>query len=63
MIGFMIFLSFFFILSANQKTSIDTLAIPKLDLRDGTFTFDSPIDLTNFLIENLHQLCFQVNQI
>ena len=27
---------------------MDSLAFPKLDLRDGTFIFDSPIDLTEF---------------
>ena len=48
MIQLIIFLSFFFTFSWNQKTLNDTVAFPKLDLRDGTFIFDSPIDLTEF---------------
>ena len=56
MIGIMIFLSFFIILRANETTSKDTLTFPKLDLRDGTLIFESPIDLTEFFEkERTHQ--------
>jgi len=48
MIKIVIFFSFFIILQGNEKNSKDTLAFPKLDLREGTFIFDSPIDLTEF---------------
>ena len=43
-----IFFFFLFILLGNEKTIDDTLVLPKLDLRDGTFIFNSEIDLNNF---------------
>ena len=52
MIRVMIFFSFFIILLGNEKISKDTLTFPKLDLRDGTFILDKPIDLKEFFEKN-----------
>ena len=48
MIKILFFFSFFVFLLSNEKKSNDTLVFPKLDLRDGTYIFNSNIDLTDF---------------